>query len=195
MEVFRTRGYEGATLLDLQEAMGGITPTSLYAAFGSKEKLFREAVELYVGTVGAPPLAALNGGATARASIEGLLKASVDTVCHPGRPRGCLVVLGAIHCTESSREVREHLRSLRQLRPKFIKERLTRGIADGDLPKDVAIDKMASFLTTVLDGLATQAQDGASRSDLFAAVDYAMTAWDAIVTRRPGRSSGRSPAA
>ena len=50
MDVFWSLGYEGATLTDLQEAMGGITAPSFYAAFGSKENLFREAVELYIET-------------------------------------------------------------------------------------------------------------------------------------------------
>ena len=52
MEVFRERGYEGATLADLQSAMGGIAAPSFYAAFGSKEQLFKEAVDLYLQTVG-----------------------------------------------------------------------------------------------------------------------------------------------
>jgi AcrR family transcriptional regulator len=50
---------EGATLSDLQAAMGGITAPSCYAAFGSKEALFREAVELHSGTLGAPLMKAL----------------------------------------------------------------------------------------------------------------------------------------
>ena len=37
MEIFWAKGYEGATLTDLQKAMGGITAPSFYAAFGSKE--------------------------------------------------------------------------------------------------------------------------------------------------------------
>jgi AcrR family transcriptional regulator len=43
MEVFWARGYDGATLEELQAAMGGIAPPSFYAAFGSKDQLFREA--------------------------------------------------------------------------------------------------------------------------------------------------------
>ena len=47
MELFWARGYEGATLGDLQAAMGGISPPSFYHAFGSKEELFKEVAELY----------------------------------------------------------------------------------------------------------------------------------------------------
>src|SRR3982751_2569462 len=46
LRVFWAKGYEGASLSDLTEAMG-ITRPSLYAAFGNKEALFHKALELY----------------------------------------------------------------------------------------------------------------------------------------------------
>lgn len=49
--VFWKQGYEGASLADLTTAMG-ITRTSMYAAFGNKEELFRKALERY--TAGPP---------------------------------------------------------------------------------------------------------------------------------------------
>jgi AcrR family transcriptional regulator len=65
MELFWAKGYEGATLAELQRVMGGITAPSFYAAFGSKEALFREAVALYHQTQGAPIVKALAEGPTA----------------------------------------------------------------------------------------------------------------------------------
>src|SRR5437868_5009614 len=90
MRLFWERGYEGTTLADLQKAMGGITPPSFYAAFGSKESLYREAVELYKNTEGAPVGRALAEGSTARASIERFLRAAAASVCQSGNPRGCM---------------------------------------------------------------------------------------------------------
>ena len=75
MEVFWARGYDGTTLEDLQAAMGGIAPPSFYAAFGSKDELFREVVELYRATMGERIFGPLDGP-TARAGIEGLLRAA-----------------------------------------------------------------------------------------------------------------------
>ena len=46
MTVFWQKGYEGASLADLTGAME-INPPSLYAAFGSKEGLFRAVLERY----------------------------------------------------------------------------------------------------------------------------------------------------
>src|SRR5262245_46430670 len=47
LEVFWSKGYEGASLPDLTEAMG-INRPSLYAAFGNKEELFRTVISRYV---------------------------------------------------------------------------------------------------------------------------------------------------
>src|SRR5271165_7064138 len=92
MEVFWALGYEGATLTDLQEAMGGITAPSFYAAFGSKEKLFREAVELYSSTLGRPMLDALAAEPSVRAALDALLHTAVAAFTKPGKPRGCMLV-------------------------------------------------------------------------------------------------------
>jgi AcrR family transcriptional regulator len=181
MEVFWALGYEGATLTGLQEAMGGITAPSFYAAFGSKEDLFREAVELYSKTLGVPMMKALAEEPTARASLEALLQAAVEAFCRPGKPRGCLLVLGAINSMPANKSVRDHLRGLRARRQKVIQERLQRGVAEGELPSGLDLGALASFYTTVVDGLAIQARDGASRKTLTYAVRCAMAAWDTVV--------------
>jgi len=181
MEVFWALGYEGATLTGLQEAMGGITAPSFYAAFGSKEDLFREAVELYSKTLGVPMMKALAEEPTARASLEALLQAAVEAFCRPGKPRGCLLVLGAINSMPANKSVRDHLRGLRARRQKVIQERLQRGVAEGELPSGLDLGALASFYTTVVDGLAIQARDGASRKVLKFAVRCAMAAWDTVI--------------
>lgn len=192
MEVFWALGYEGATLTGLQEAMGGITAPSFYAAFGSKEDLFREAVELYSKTLGVPMMKALAEEPTARASLEALLQAAVEAFCRPGKPRGCLLVLGAINSMPANKSVRDHLRGLRARRQKVIQERLQRGVAEGELPSGLDLGALASFYTTVVDGLAIQARDGASRKTLTFAVRCAMAAWDTVVAESRGRKQGRS---
>jgi AcrR family transcriptional regulator len=181
LAVFRERGYEGATLTDLQEAMGGIAPPSFYAAFGSKEELFKEAVQLYRDTVGAKIAYALVEQATTRAAIEAMLRASVESICRPNEPRGCLLVLGAINCSKANEDVLGYLRDLRRETQQVITRRLKRGVAEGDLPEGVSVLALASFYTTVLHGLSIQAHDGASRASLMAAIDGAMMAWEPLV--------------
>jgi AcrR family transcriptional regulator len=180
MRVFWAVGYEGATLTGLQKAMGGITAPSFYAAFGSKEKLFREAVELYSRTLGAPMLKALTDGSTARASIDALLETAVQSFTKPGAPRGCLLVLGAINSMPANKGIRDYLCGLRARRRKAIRRRLQRAVAEGELPPGLDPAALASFYTTVVDGLAIQARDGASRKTLQFAARSAMAAWDKL---------------
>src|SRR5258708_620048 len=158
MRVFWAKGYESTTLTDLQQAMGGLTAPSLYAAFGSKEALFREVVLLYHQTHGIPMAKALTEGATARASIEGLLRVAATTFCQPDTPRGCLLVLGAMNCMPENQGVQDYLRELRLLRQKVIRQRLKRGIAEGDVPRGADLTAMAAFYATVVHGLAIQAR-------------------------------------
>lgn len=181
MRVFWAAGYEGATLTGLQKAMGGISAPSFYAAFGSKEKLFREAVELYSRTLGAPMLKALAAGTTARASIGALLDAAVESFTKPGAPRGCLLVLGAINSMPANKSVRDYLCGLRARRRKAIRQRLQRAVEEGELPPGLDPGALASFYTTVVDGLAIQARDGASRKILQFAARCAMASWEALV--------------
>src|SRR4051812_3831718 len=150
MGLFWAQGYEGTTLSDLQKAMGGITAPSFYAAFGSKEELFREVVDLYKKTQGTPVVKALLEGPTARASIEGMLRAAAKSVCGQGNPRGCLMVLGGINCSSANKGIEDFLREQRSTRDKVIKQRLSKGLADGDLPSSADINALVSFYTSVV---------------------------------------------
>jgi len=188
MELFWAKGYEGTTLADLQEAMGGITAPSFYAAFGSKEQLFREAVELYHRTERAPMVKALTEGPTAHASIERWLRAVAERFCRPGKPSGCLVVLGATNCMPDNKRVEDFMREQRSIRDKFILQRLRRAVAEGDLAKGTDITALTSFYCTLIDGLALRARDGASRKTLTAIVDRAVAAWDTVARSRAART-------
>jgi AcrR family transcriptional regulator len=185
VRVFRERGYEGASLAELQEAMGGISPPSLYAAFGSKEKLFKEAVSVYVESTGQAGRCALESpGTTTRDAIEQVLRANVAAITKVGEPHGCMLVLGALNCTTEGAEgaaASEHLHRLRLETQRTIAGRIKRGIREGDVPRGTDADGLAMFVTTLLHGLSIHARDGASRAALNAAVDRAMLAWDANV--------------
>lgn len=185
VRVFRERGYEGATLADLQDAMGGISPPSLYAAFGSKEELFKEAVAAYVAATGEAGRCALETDElTTRDAIEQVMRANVAAITKTGEPRGCMLVLGALNCTAERAEgavASEYLHRLRVETHRRITQRIKRGVRDGDVPRGTDVDGLAMFVTTFLHGLSVQARDGASRAALNAAVDRAMRVWDANV--------------
>jgi AcrR family transcriptional regulator len=185
LDVFRERGYEATTLPHLQKVMGGLAPPSFYAAFKSKQQLFLEALALYADNFGSRPARALESGATARAGIEGLITEAVETFSARGEPKGCLVILGTLNCSDSS--VQARLKVMRRQLPTFIEARIRRGIRDGDVPKGADVEAMTAFYTTVVHGIALRSRDEASREDLLATVRGAMGAWDSFLTKRKVR--------
>lgn len=183
MALFWARGYEGTSTSDLTRAIG-IGKPSLYAAFGCKEALFREAVGLYEELEGEAVQRALDAAPTARAAIAGAMRAGVRSYTDPGKPPGCMVVLSGLVGTPDSAPVRRFLAELRQAAQDAFRRRIARGIAEGDVPAGADAATMAAFYTTVLQGLSVQARDGAPPERLDAVVDSAMAAWDALAAGR-----------
>ena len=176
MQMFWALGYETTSMADLRAALG-ITQASLYAAFGSKEQLFREAVDLYRRTANSSTEQALATGRTAREAVETMLQAAVDALTAPGTPGGCLIVLSATNCAPENRAVQEYLLSVRRQIPEAILGRLRKGQRDGDLQKKAPISALASYYATVLHGLALQSRDRISRKVLTHVVKVAMASW------------------
>lgn len=182
METFWAKGYEGAQLNDLTAAIG-ITPPSFYAAFGSKEAAFREAVDLYVETVGARTRHALEKAASVRDSIRAMLESSID-VALSSKPGGCLLILGVVNCLPDNRPAREHLLQARRKTVDMIVARLRRAMKDGELPADTDVARLAAFYHGILQAISFQARDGAKRKELHALIDPAMTPLDQAIKKR-----------
>jgi AcrR family transcriptional regulator len=180
MHLFWSRGYDAISMADLRAELG-LTQASLYAAFGSKEQLFREAVDLYRQTAGFSTTDALATEATARHAIHAMLRAAVDAFSAPGAPGGCLLILGATNCAVENKAVQDYLLCIRRQISQAILERLKRGQQDGDVPKAAPVVALTAYYSTVLHGLALQSKDGASRKTLTQVVEFATANWQQVV--------------
>lgn len=171
---FWEHGYEGTSVSDLTRAMG-IGAPSLYAAFGDKQALFAEVVRDYGERYGSFGARALTEEPTARAAVERTLREAAAEYTAPGRPHGCLVIHAATNCTTP--EVEQSLRARRNENIAAFESRIKADVAVGTLPADTDTGALARYVGALVQGMSQQARDGASREELEAVAEIAMTIW------------------
>ncbi|WP_447760202.1 TetR/AcrR family transcriptional regulator [Sphingopyxis panaciterrae] len=177
--LFWVKGFEATSIADLTDAMG-IGAPSLYAAFGSKEALYAEALRHYGETNEHFVWSGFFRAATAREAVRSLLmdSAAALTGCLADMPRGCMVALSTVG-GEDHAGLRELGRSGRAVTLERLETRLNQAIADGELPASTDVRALARFVQTIQTGMSIPARDGASRADLEAVARLAMLGWDA----------------
>jgi AcrR family transcriptional regulator len=176
MLLFWRKGFAATSMSDLCDAMG-ISSPSLYAAFGSKEALYLEAVEYYARTIGPPVWDKLAEGATARAGIENLLIAWTESLPKSrATPAGCMALLAAVGDEWPATIVRV-VKKVRLEMLGTLRSRLETAVAKGELTASTDIDGLSRFYLSVFQGMAVQAKDGATSAELRAVAAAAMAAW------------------
>ncbi len=174
--LFWERGYEGTSIADLTEAMG-IPPPSLYAMFGSKEELYRRAVDHISARESKQWLEALQGNMPAYDAIEFYLHDAAARFTDPGRPRGCIVSNAVLQRSEKSESVAQAVAAQRDRAIQTIKARFDRAVAAGELATETDTEALARFYGAVVQGMSAQACDGASEAALKRLADVALSAW------------------
>jgi AcrR family transcriptional regulator len=175
MLLFWRHGYESTSLSELTAAMG-ITPPSLYAAFGDKKNLFRETVKLYLSG----PQAVeefIAQAPTARAAAEQLLSGSAILFTGADTPRGCLVASATASCSSASADLQRELAQVRTSTWMALKARIELAIRQGQMPAGADAEAMASHVVAVIQGMSTLARDGMSRAGLLKMARAALAGW------------------
>jgi AcrR family transcriptional regulator len=175
LRVFWTKGYEGASLTDLTDAMG-ITRPSLYAAFGNKESLFRKALDLYERE----KMAYLNEGLarpTAREVAETMLRGALENVAGEGEPHGCMRVIASVACGPAAQSLHDEIVQRTDIFKQMMVERFERAKEEGDLPGHIDALGLTGVLVAWLQGISIQANQGINRKDLERLIATALDLW------------------
>ncbi|MEQ1942578.1 TetR/AcrR family transcriptional regulator [Mesorhizobium sp. VNQ89] len=179
--LFWAKGYEATSIADLTQAMGIGSP-SLYAAFGSKEALYAEALDYYRANYQSLFWDKFQRAPTAREAVRTLLVGSAGALsgCSAGTPSGCMIALSSVG-SEGHRELGAKVYEARTAGLHALKARLQAAVADGEVPASVDIDALARFVAAVQGGMSIMARDGANQAELESVADVAMTGWDARI--------------
>jgi AcrR family transcriptional regulator len=172
LRIFWARGYEGASMAELTEALG-INKPSIYAAFGNKEELFRKALVRY-----ATGPAAFVGESmrepTTRLVVEKFLTQAVDFFSDKSTPNGCMIVQGALTCGQGSSNIQQELVAYRSSIETTLTKRFELAKTQGDLPPDTNVKQLAKYIATIHQGMSVQATSGATKEELLAIVEIAL---------------------
>jgi AcrR family transcriptional regulator len=176
--LFWQKGFTATSIADLCTAMGIGSP-SLYAAFGSKEDLYAEALARYEATSRPLIWSSLTEAPTARAAVEGFLLGSAAALPASSHPGGCMVTLSAVS-SEGSDRLGAMVTSSRAKGLAHLEARLARAVEEGELQPSVDRISIARFYLSVQQGMSVQARDGATSDDLRRIAHAAMAAWDSL---------------
>lgn len=177
LKVFWLRGFEGASMAELTEALG-INRPSIYAAFGNKEELFRKALGKYL----AGPVAYVAESMkepTSRRVVEKLLTKSAELLTNPNNPRGCMIVQGALSCGQGAELIQQELIAYRKNFEDALRQRFELAQAQQDLPADIHATDLAKYVATIHQGMSVQATSGARIEELMTVVEVVLKNWPA----------------
>jgi AcrR family transcriptional regulator len=174
--LFWERGYEGTSIADLTHAMG-ITPPSLYATFGSKEELFRLALDHSIAQQSQRRSEMLQAKIPAYEALATYLYDIAEGDTQPDKPRGCIVSTAVLQHSEENASVARTAAAWREAAIQILKTRFDRAVSEGELPEQTDTDTLARFYGAIIQGMSAQACDGACTARLKDLVDVALTAW------------------
>jgi AcrR family transcriptional regulator len=193
MKLFWERGYQGTSFDDLIATMG-ISASSFYNSFGSKEALYCEATQSYLAMSSGWFFGILNDESSdTRTAFSRLFAATADEFTRGDHPPGCMISLACTQTPPALENIREMMAEHRAFSEGAMADRIRKGIADGDVPDDTDVEMLAAYYGAVGRGLAVQARDGASRKKLAEIGRLAMRAWPAgkaVRQTKPMKSKG-----
>ena len=174
IRLFWERGYEGTSIKDLIDAMG-MTPPSVYAAFGSKEALYDRVLDRYATTFGQMLLRELFAEPDLKRAISALVRDWARLLTGQAHPKGCMISLGMPAHSPDQVEIARSLANRRAATRKLFLDRLEAG--RDQLPAGTDLTALANYLATVIAGMSMLARDGLTTADLMAVADVAVAVW------------------
>ncbi len=178
MLAFWELGYEGASTAALEQRMG-IGRSSLYAAFGSKDELYAEAMDRYIRDLRLRVIDKLRAEGPAMEVLESFFLDLAERGTPGGESlRCCMVVRACLSGTGQSPEIRERTRQAIAELDEAFHRLLRRAKDEGTLRSAGKLRDAARFLTTTFQALNIAALAGRGRRELREIIRKALSTID-----------------
>lgn len=186
LQLFWQHGYDATSLAQLKAGLGGgISAPSFYAAFGSKEALFDECVQLYLATYAQVTACLWDDSLPPRQAIETALRRSARMQCDDTHPKGCMVTLGVMSApSPENAHVAQALTRSRQRTRAGIQACVERAVNAGELASGTSTAAMATVFDSFLQGISILARDNTALENIDAAITQVMQTWDIAASRK-----------
>jgi TetR/AcrR family transcriptional regulator, transcriptional repressor for nem operon len=147
IEVFWTRGFDSTNLPEILEAMG-LSKSSLYETFGDKNKLFGEAIDLYVKEIAFSKVDKLLNASSVKVGFQAFFSEQIRCCTDRKFPGGCFLVNTAISLNNVPPALAKKIRkSVRQMHALFLSQ-----IQKGQKLGEISRVKDASALASAIIG-------------------------------------------
>jgi TetR/AcrR family transcriptional repressor of nem operon len=178
LEVFRQRGYHGASMVHLLEG-AKLSRGSLYKAFPDKRALFFAAFDLYAREAMDRLRDKLAVG-DAREGLRTALLHYAHVSAQACSQKGCLITTATGELLPDDAEARERVEAYYAKMRALLAEAVRRGQAEGLIDPRTDAEALARYLQTVIQGLRFVAKVGAEEGELR---EVALAAMQALAPR------------
>jgi len=173
-DVFWSKGYDATSTRDLA-ARTGLTPSSMYAAFGDKRGLFCRALDHYLDRLRAK-MSSLEAAAAPAQAITGFFEDTIDRSLDDAEQRGCMLVNSSLQASQQDEDLRVAIAHELKLIEAFFLRCITEAQERGAVPRTYASVDAARQLLAVLLGIRVLARVRPERPLLTGAVTQTLVA-------------------
>lgn len=170
--LFWQRGYHASSLKDLEHCLD-MRPGSLYAAFGSKQELFIEALDSYAEQMSAQLQHSLASEDSSLAALKSFLTELV--LCDSGKQeapaRACMIVKTLLEITPEDTLLHAKVNELLARMELNFEQLLMQAKNRGELKADVDCARLARLVQVQVMGLRSFAQRDLDKSQLAPLLD------------------------
>lgn len=174
---FWAKGFEATSTRDLT-ACTGLTPSSMYAAFGDKQTLFHRALDRYLDQTLRAKIARLEAETSPGMAIVGFFDDIVERSVDDDLRRGCFLVNSALESSPDDPKIQAAIAHELTMIETFFLGRIRVGQQAGEIPTACPADDAAKHLLAVLLGVRVLARVRPERALMTSAVHEALKTLD-----------------